>query len=138
MRSVLITSFLLFQIFQNFQSIMTSAMGKDRIILMLMFVYSLATVFLLLESNRISVLNVTHLSNPSPKIEYGKKIARGGFRENKRKVDLLIIVLSASSNFLRRFSIRQTWWKSCKKNSKVFPVLSDALAFSDKSICENL
>ena len=38
----------------------------------------------------------------------------------RKRVNLLVIVTSAPSRIERRNAIRDTWWKSCRNNTKVY------------------
>ena len=40
--------------------------------------------------------------------------------QSRKRVNLLVIVTSAPSRIERRNAIRDTWWKSCRNNTKVY------------------
>ena len=40
--------------------------------------------------------------------------------QSRKRVNLLVIVTSAPSRIERRNAIRDTWWKSCQNNTKVY------------------
>lgn len=41
-------------------------------------------------------------------------------RQSRKRVNLLVIVTSAPSRIERRNAIRDTWWRSCQNNTKVY------------------